>query len=366
MHPPLPNPIDANNPLHELLHANLQLPPEYAGQLTNHMPMALHALQSMGASAQRLRGFYDIYAKHMGGSHAPFGASAVNSAIAEVPVSDWRALRGQAHAYPALLATLNELVAQAGLDATLRQALPELLPGVAAAAFHGLIRTAHALEAGHAAELAAALAYWAWRWQPLPEPPAPPAPPSGSALLEFSAWADRLVSEARGWHSDSAMISMRMIDASLSPVYKGLAGSLAPALSLDVRVAELAFLAVRLYVASPNFTVLHMVTALRAFRKLRPWLEHIGPQVEVQSILAQNFTAAYLAAGSLAAGSLATGLTSLDRSLTVPVKNWAQVVSLAMASDDEHVIKLVHACQDEAVVYAEEPYLRAATLVTRL
>ncbi len=363
MNPLPPNPLDADNPLYDLLHANLQLPPEYAGQLTNHMPMALHALQSMGASAQRLRGFYDTYAHHMRGSHAPFGASAVKSTIVGVPVTDWRALRGQAHAYPALLATLNDLVAHRGVDTTLRQALPELLPGVAAAAFHGLIRTAHALEAGHAGELAAALAYWAWRWQPLPEPS---APLSGSAQLEFSAWADRLVSEARGWHSDGSMISMRMADASLSPIYKGLAGSLTPALSLDARVAELASLAIRLYVASPNFTVLHMVTALRAFRTLRPWLEHTGPQVAVQSILAQNFTAAYLAAGSMATGSLATGLTSLDKSLSVPVKNWTQVVSLAMASDDEHVIKLVHACQDEATVYGEEPYLHAATLVTGL
>lgn len=368
MHTSLQNPIGSTTPLHELLTANLKLPPEYAGQLTNHMPMALHALQSMGASGQRLQGFYDTYAKHMGGSLAPLGAGAVKKTITGVPVSDWRVLRGQPHAYPALLATLNELVAHEGADTALRQALPELLPGVAAAAFHGLIRTAHALEAGHAAELAAALTYWAWRWQPLPEPA---APPPGSALLGFSNWADRLVSEAPGWHSDSSMISMRMIDASLSPIYKGLAGNLAPALSLDVRVAELASLAIRLYVASPNFTVLHMVTALRAFRTLRPWLEHTGPQVAVQSVLAQNFTAAYLAAGSLATGSLATGLASFDKSLSVPVKSWAQVVSLAMASDDEHVIKLVHACRDEAAVvgegqYGEEPYLRAATLVTGL
>ena len=60
------------------------------------------------------------------------------------------------------------------------------LPGVAAAAFHGLIRTAHAVQSGHAGEVAAALAYWAWRWQPL----APP--PQGGEALPFDDWAARL------------------------------------------------------------------------------------------------------------------------------------------------------------------------------
>jgi hypothetical protein len=57
---------------------------------------------------------------------------------------------------------------------------PRLLPGVAAAATHGVIRVGHAVralredgeDADHVTELAHGLAYWAARWQPVPGTPA--------------------------------------------------------------------------------------------------------------------------------------------------------------------------------------------------
>ena len=42
------------------------------------------------------------------------------------------------------------------------------------------------------------------------------------------------------------------------------------------------------------------------------------------------------------------------------------VVAAAITSDDDHVIKLVHACREEATVYGEGNYLHAAALVTGL
>ena len=60
------------------------------------------------------------------------------------------------------------------------------LPGVAAAAFHGLIRTAHAVQSGHAGEVAAALAYWAWRWQPLAPARVPAERSGGQRTAQFS------------------------------------------------------------------------------------------------------------------------------------------------------------------------------------
>lgn len=342
MHLQMPLPDTPNATLHTLLDSNLQLPPEYRDQLTNHLPMALHALQSLGASAERMRSFYATYVQRFHGLNLP--ATAIVSAA---QLANWRALRGLADAYPELLACFNGLMAQDGMDTTLRRALPELLPGVAAAAFHGLIRTAHAVEAGHTGELAAALACWAWRWQPLP------APPMTYPLLGLDTWASRLAREASGWQSDGSLISARMLEASQSSIYEGLAGSLVPALSLEARIAELAGLAAERYVANPNFTVLHMITGLRAFRLLLPWLEHTQREDGLQAVLAHNFTAAYLAAG----------LVPSNEPPVVSALSWAQVVTAAIASDDEHVIKLVHACQGEAAEYGIGPYLRAATLV---
>lgn len=239
------------------------------------------------------------------------------------------------------------MVARQGTEASLRLALPDLMPGVSAAALYGVIRTAHGVQAGHARDLAAALAYWAWRWQTLA------APPQAHTQMAFVPWAERLLEESVGWRSSGPLISIRMADASHSTVYQSLASALAPATSLATRIQELAGLAVDRYVANPNFTVLHMVTGLRAVRTLLPWLEDAQP---AQALLAQNVVAAYMAAQV--------------KPLAVPAQTaaqeWDTVVAAAIASDDDHVIKLVHACRDEAAVYGEGNYLRAATLVTGL
>ena len=130
--------------LDQLLDANQSLPPEYADQLTNHLPMALHALHSLGATPERMQEFQGAYRQRFNGM--------LPTSVADV-VADWRPLRAKEGAYPALLATFKAMIARDGTDQVLRDALPDLMPGVAAAAFHALIRTAHAVEAGHRGEL---------------------------------------------------------------------------------------------------------------------------------------------------------------------------------------------------------------------
>lgn len=130
-------PPSTSDTLQLLLGTQLQLPAEYQDQLTNHLPMALQALHSLGASPERMQAFYAAYAKRFHGMQARAAAQ---------PATDWRSLRGQVAAYPALLASMHALVVRDGVDATLRSLLPDLLPGVAAAAFHGPIRTAHAVQ----------------------------------------------------------------------------------------------------------------------------------------------------------------------------------------------------------------------------
>lgn len=334
--------ITAHAPLYALLDANPRHPPEYRDQLTNHLPMALHALHCLGASPQRMRDFYTGYSKRFQDLYVPTPA-----ALSNPQTVDWRALRGQADAYPVLLAYFNDLVVREGVHGSLRQSLPDLMPGVAAAAFHGAIRTAHAVDAGHRQELAAALAYWGWRWQALEAPPAP------DALLGLDVWAPRLVQESLGWRSNGPLISIRMARASQSTTYVALAAALAPAENLATRIRQLAGLAVDRYVASPNFTVLHMVTGLRALRTLLPWIED---SVQAQALLAHNFVAAYLAAQ----------VKPLDAPPIAAPHHWDAVIAAAIDSDDDHVVKLVHACREEAAVYGEGNYLRAATMVTGL
>lgn len=325
----------ASDTLQLLLDAQLQLPAEYQDQLTSHLPMALQALHSLGTSPERMQAFYAAYAKRFDGMQA---------AAAAQPVADWRSLRGQPDAYPALVATMHVLVKRDGVDAALRALLPDLLPGVVAAAFHGLIRTAHAVQSGHVGEVAAALAYWAWRWQPL----APGQVPA--QRMPLSTWSQALVRDAQAWRTDGPLISIRMDQATQGVVYQSMADALQPFADLQSAITSLAALAAERYAASPNFTVLHMITGMRALRVLLPWMDsHEG----VQPILIRAFTAAYLAARVVPPPSAPEPR----------LRTWSEVIAAGIASDDDHVIKLVHACREEASVYGEGNYLRVAGLV---
>jgi hypothetical protein len=304
------------------------LPPETRSQLTNHLPMALHALSELGACPSRLHEFADRYLSRFESMELPPAAE---------PQADWRTLRGQAQSYPPLLATFRQALTSAGRDAVLRDALPALLPGVAAAAFHGVIRTAHAVESGHADELAQALAYWAWRWQPLT------APPVGEPL-SFDAWAAALVVQAPSWTHAAPLISLRMAAATLSAPYLALAGRL----SFDEALfARLTAFAVQRYADTRSFTVLHMVTSLRALRVISPWMADLPA---LAPGLVHAVTAAYLAA------KVPAGLKLPER----PARGWAEVIARAVASDDDHVVKIVHACRTLANLDGDGPYLRAA------
>ena len=131
-----------------------------------------------------------------------------------------------------------------------------------------------------------------------------------------------------------------------SPAYDALVGRLPG--SNEV-LAGLAALAVDRYGASRNFTVLHLVTGSRAMRVLLPWMA--DPTAAIGHF-ADAFAAAYLACGIDPA---ATRLPSTGL-------GWDEVVARAIASDDDHVIKLVHACRDEAAARGGAAWLHAAAL----
>jgi hypothetical protein len=320
--------------LYRLLEANLDLPPEYRDQLSNHLPMALHALHMLGADGARLQDFHKRYAQRFGDRRAPAPVPASPPAV-----TDWTRLVGQPDAYASLRASFDAALRAEGRDAVLRSALPLLVNGVAGAAFHGLIRTGHAIEVGHPGELAGALAYWAWRWMPLA-----PVPASGAddGTLDATAWTAALQQQSAGWRSRAPLISSRMLEAQHSAPYQALAASLR--FGPDT-LAHLSAFAAQRFADSGNFTVLHMVTACRALRVVTPWLGN-APTAP----LAQAYAAAWLAGG-----------VGIDVAPALPPRTWPEIVAQALASNDDHVVKLVHACRDEAAARGAGPWRAAAT-----
>lgn len=139
--------------------------PEFDGWLSNHGPMVVEAMARRGAGAAVHR-WTDGYSRRLEDRPGPGR-----------PIADdaWRAALGDPARLGDWLEHFRRTVREEPWEQVLRTWWPRLLPGIAAGATHGVIRTGHAVEALRADvtaprldELGQALGYWAARWQPVP------------------------------------------------------------------------------------------------------------------------------------------------------------------------------------------------------
>lgn len=316
--------------LHALLDRCAALGPDLPNGYTNHLPMALHALAGLGADADRLETFARRYLARQGLVWADGVGAPPPLPTPPRVLPGWQRLRGLADAHGTLREAMAQGLALHGTGPWVRGVLPVLWPGLGAAALHGPIRVAHALQAGHAGELASALAFWASRWRPLPTVAATVPQPWADWAAALQAAAGRLALEAPS-------ISRCLTEASRSPLYRDLLARAPQALPLGEALARWVPLALQGYALTGDFTVLHLVTGLRAVRVLLPWLP---PQTDA-GVLWRVGVAGWLAAPLHRAS---------PRALPAPdtLPGWPALRAAACAQDDDHVIKLVQACQDHA------------------
>ena len=139
--------------------------PEFDGWLSNHGPMGAEAIVRHGHAAE-LGPWLDGYITRL--EEFPRGLGPIGNGWREA-LGDPRRIADWTGYFRA------ELSGQPWRE-VLGAWWPRLLPGVVAAATHGVIRTGHAVRAlladgedePHLTELAHGLAYWAARWQTLP------------------------------------------------------------------------------------------------------------------------------------------------------------------------------------------------------
>jgi Questin oxidase-like len=154
--------------------------PEFEGWLANHGPMAADALLRLGR-ADAVAPWVTAYERRL--EEPPAGRWPIDPAQWREPLGDPTRLGD----WCALL--LREVHGQPWTQ-VLERWWPRLLPGALASASHGLIRTGHAVRSlreevtgPRLDELGLALAYWAGRWQPVPDGGALPGH-STSQVLE--------------------------------------------------------------------------------------------------------------------------------------------------------------------------------------
>ena len=322
--------------LRALLDDGARFDVEYGGGLSNHLPMTLVALKRLGADDARLAAF---------ASHCARKLRPAPAAMAWPAGDAWASRLGQREAWPAYRGLFSQWLASEGAGDVLRQVLPALLPGCGAAAFHGLIRTAYAVQTAHRQELADGLAYWACRWLDLGPRDGPQR--SGRALRPATALKGLAVAL-----SGHGLIFVRMQAAAHDPHF-------APAvarLQVDERSLErLARHAAALYASSGDFTALHLLTSAHALRVLMPFVDAPLPALRAYW---RAFAAGVAASGVGAAG--AAGATS-GAGQAPAARDWHDLLPLALASTDEHLIKIVDSCREEERAYGGDAWRRAAT-----
>lgn len=245
--------VTADADLARLLTASGAFAPLYergALRLSNHLPMLLTALARLGAPADVLEAHWARVSPRLSLLSADPDAARAVEAWAQRLQHD-------------------------GVAATVADALPGLLAAPETSAFHGPIRLAYALDAGHPGEIARALAAWSqFRWQAgrqagstapgLVEDPPPGRAPGLRAALEAAAEAPALAFAA----PRNTTIVQDMAACAALPGWAHFAqGDGAPAdQALTLRAFAEASLGV--YLATRDFTALHLVTAVHALRGL--------------------------------------------------------------------------------------------------
>jgi hypothetical protein len=320
-----------------ILEANRHYDAQFHHGLSNHLSMAIVALHELGAPDARLSEFFERYRSRL---------EPVPERRDPVVPARWAESLGTQSRYADYLAFFQAEVARAGANGAVRTYLPALMPGVAGSSFHPLIRLGYAVHARDAADVAVSLAYFADQFLRLGGAPVPAVSSSSGGPLDLLRSIADTPALAHHPQANGAIFDQIRAVAAMPEFAASASSALA---TRDVTVPSLAEAAAALYTAAPNFTSLHVVTSAHALRVLSPLLD--DPAAASRWLL-QAFVAAYVAMGTPAVNR------DEDRARTEASAppSWEAIAAAAAASNDEHVIKMVYTCREEAGAYRQPLY----------
>jgi len=321
---------------YERLHAT---GPEFDGYLSNHGPMAAEAMIRHGHGDQ-VGAWLDVYMRRL--EEFPLGMGPIGA--------DWQEALGDVRRVADWTAFFAREFGEHPWREVLNVWWPRLLPGVVAAATHGVIRVGHAVRAlladgdddAHIAELAHALAYWTARWQTVPvgEEAASAAAALGrthvTTALESLAAVPRIAEQSGG-------VGDRMARLSSLPAWPSVLGGLSvPATpericAVLAGLVDAATLHYLLYGHGNGIMLVHSATAPSAVLRTLPALD--------AGLWAPSLTAAWAASSALIAIYAPTEPAARPQ---LPQPSTGRKTREDIASDafaravahgDEHVIK---------------------------
>jgi len=340
--------------------------PEFEGWLSNHGPMAAEAMVRRG-HPDRVRRWLDGYMRRLEEfprGYGPIGTSWQEALGDPRRVADWTSY-------------FRREVSEQPWRQVLGTWWPRLLPGVAAAATHGVIRVGHAVraltedgaDADHLTELAHGLAYWAARWQPVPGTPATGSPqtiaPHGPARLAGPTAADALatVPQIAGQSGGIGDRLARLAELPSWPPALAVPQLAAPSESLRSWLAGLVEAATIRYLSfghGNGVMLVHSATAPNAILRTLPALDrHLwAPSVAAAWAAAAALTAVYAPAAAAVPAEL-PGPPSEPQAAE-------ETFARAVEHGDEHVIKFADTAADVYARTGNPDALAAAVRATQL
>jgi hypothetical protein len=323
--------------------------PEFGGGLSNHAPMAAEALVRLGRS-DAVEHWLDDYLRRL--DEPPKASDRVTD-------QNWRDALGQMRRVADWEVYFRDQMADEPWRDVLAHWWPTLLPGLAAAATHGVIRTSHAARslaaadtAGRRDELARGLAYWAAGYLELPGT----ARTGGHLDLTAALGGLPVAPQAAG----SGLITEKLkTDLAGQPGFSAAVGSLRPPVDAVADLGDLAREFTRIFLRYGRqrpIALLHAVTAPVAARSALPLLpaEVARPTYDALWQVGAALVAVYT--GGVAAEPLPSSAPPSRDSVT----------QRAVATGDEHAIKLTEACLRLHAESPEPVLLHAAARASEL
>jgi hypothetical protein len=301
--------------------------PEFRGGLSNHGPMAAEAMIRLGR-AGAVESWLDGYIRRL--DEAPLPGERITD-------ESWPAALGAARRVADWELYLRDQLADEPWQVVLARWWPRLLPGLAAAATHGVIRTSHAARslavaqtAARSDELARALAYWAASYLQIP----------GSPLTAGSLSLDAAVSGlpvAAGPVPPGLITTRLRTSLAGEPRFPAAVSALRPPADVPADLLELATVFARIFLIygrTQPIDFLHAVTAPVAARSVLPLLP--------ADLARPSYDALWQVAAALYSAFAVDAVPEPLPASRPPSPD--DLTDRAVSTGDVHAVKLTEAC----------------------
>lgn len=340
---------------------------EFNGHLTNHAKHAVIALAQLGASPQRIKEYYDSYAKL---TPYGYGLEPPRASKQDISQNNWTNYFGKRTNFSAYCDFFDQQEKELGTDELLRRYLPSLVPGWVGAFTHGAIHLGWALDAGNRWMMVEGLAYMAFSYVS--------CHPDRAYLVRGGneQAVDSLIRIARVWEDDAGL--RQWVEDLVADTASGVAAGIHPELArsgLQYRNArvlregypviyrtpawideqdvttsweQLYYAVTLLYLAIPgDFVLLHLITSLHGMEQIANRLPADQQRNVVRcfwiGILCIMFSERNVPKATTLAALHSTYRDALDTGGNAEDgPDWNHIVARAVNEDEEHNPKMVY------------------------